>query len=50
MADEPELTLAGLLRQLRKQAGLTQEELAERASLSVRASALPTSSSLTYGP
>jgi len=36
MADESALTLAGLLRQLRKQAGLTQEELAERASLSVR--------------
>ncbi len=36
MADESVLTLAGLLRQLRKQAGLTQEELAERASLSVR--------------
>jgi tetratricopeptide (TPR) repeat protein/transcriptional regulator with XRE-family HTH domain len=36
MADEFALTLAGLLRQLRKQAGLTQEELAERASLSVR--------------
>jgi tetratricopeptide (TPR) repeat protein/transcriptional regulator with XRE-family HTH domain len=36
MADESAPTLAGLLRQLRKHARLTQEELAERASLSVR--------------
>ena len=36
MSDESTLTLAGLLRHLRKQAGLTQEELAERAGLSVR--------------
>ena len=31
---EPELSLAGLLRQLRAQAGLSQEELAEAAGLS----------------
>jgi len=36
MADDFALALAGLLRQLRKRMGLTQEELAERASLSVR--------------
>jgi transcriptional regulator with XRE-family HTH domain len=36
MADDFTLVLAGLLRQLRKRMGLTQEELAERASLSVR--------------
>jgi tetratricopeptide (TPR) repeat protein/transcriptional regulator with XRE-family HTH domain len=34
--EEPALTFAGLLRQLRAQAGLTQEELAEAASLSPR--------------
>jgi transcriptional regulator with XRE-family HTH domain len=36
MSDESAMALAGLLRQLRKQAGLTQEELAERSGLSVR--------------
>jgi transcriptional regulator with XRE-family HTH domain len=36
MADESATALAGLLRQLRKQAGLTQEELAERAGLATR--------------
>jgi tetratricopeptide (TPR) repeat protein/transcriptional regulator with XRE-family HTH domain len=36
MSDESTLKLAGLLRHLRKQVGLTQEELAERAALSVR--------------
>jgi len=34
--DEPELSFAGLLRQLRGQARLTQEELAESAGLSPR--------------
>jgi transcriptional regulator with XRE-family HTH domain len=33
---EPPVTFAGLLRQLRTGAGLTQEELAEAASVSVR--------------
>jgi len=33
---EPELSFAGLLRQLRAEAGLTQEELAEAAGLSPR--------------
>ena len=36
MAEEPALTFAGLLRQLRAEAGLTQEELAEAAGLSPR--------------
>ena len=36
MAEPPVLEFAGLLRQLRTQAGLTQEELAEAAGLSVR--------------
>jgi tetratricopeptide (TPR) repeat protein/transcriptional regulator with XRE-family HTH domain len=36
VAEESVLRLAGLLRQLRKEAGLTQEELAEAASLSTR--------------
>ena len=36
MADDSVLALAGLLRQLRKRMGLTQEELAQRAALSVR--------------
>jgi tetratricopeptide (TPR) repeat protein/transcriptional regulator with XRE-family HTH domain len=36
MADESSLALAGLLRQLRQRAGLTQEGLAEQAGLSVR--------------
>ena len=34
---EPPVTFAGLLRELRREAGLTQEELAEAAALSVRA-------------
>ena len=36
MAEQPALGFAGLLRQLRAQARLTQEELAEAASLSTR--------------
>ena len=36
MAEEPALRFAGLLRQLRSEARLTQEELAEAASLSPR--------------
>ena len=36
MAEQPALTFAELLRQLRTDAGLTQEELAEKASLSTR--------------
>ena len=36
MAGQPELSFAGLLRQLRVEADLTQEELAEAASLSPR--------------
>jgi transcriptional regulator with XRE-family HTH domain len=36
MAEEPALGFAGLLRQLRAEAGLTQEELAEAAGLSPR--------------
>ena len=36
MAEQDELGFAGLLRQLRTQAGLTQEELAEAAGLSTR--------------
>ena len=36
MAEQPGLGFAGLLRQLRAEAGLTQEELAESASLSPR--------------
>ncbi|HEX2317443.1 MAG TPA: helix-turn-helix transcriptional regulator [Streptosporangiaceae bacterium] len=36
MADKPGLRFAGLLRQLRARARLTQEELAEAASLSPR--------------
>ena len=36
MAEQPALTFAGLLRQLRAEARLTQEELAEAASLSPR--------------
>ena len=36
MAEQPALSFAGLLRQLRDDAGLTQEELAEAASLSPR--------------
>ena len=36
MAAEPGLSLAGLLRQLRAEAGLTQEELAEAAGVSLR--------------
>ena len=36
MAEEPALTFAGLLRQLRAEARLTQEELAEAAGLSPR--------------
>ena len=36
MAEQPALGFAGLLRQLRAQARLTQEELAEAASLSAR--------------
>src|ERR1700751_1336439 len=36
MAGQPALEFAGLLRQLRIEAGLTQEELAEAAGLSPR--------------
>src|SRR5215475_10385188 len=36
MAEQPALEFAGLLRQLRAAAGLTQEELAEAAGLSPR--------------
>jgi tetratricopeptide (TPR) repeat protein/transcriptional regulator with XRE-family HTH domain len=36
VAEQPELEFAGLLRQLRTEAGLTQEELAEAAGLSPR--------------
>jgi len=36
VAEQDELAFAGLLRQLRTQAGLTQEELAEAAGLSTR--------------
>ena len=36
MAEEPARGFAGLLRQLRAEAGLTQEELAEAAGLSPR--------------
>ena len=36
MAEQPALEFAGLLRQLRAEAGLTQEELAEAAGLSPR--------------
>jgi tetratricopeptide (TPR) repeat protein/transcriptional regulator with XRE-family HTH domain len=36
VAEQPRLGLAGLLRQLRAEAGLTQEELAEAAGLSPR--------------
>jgi predicted ATPase/transcriptional regulator with XRE-family HTH domain len=36
MAEQPSLEFGGLLRQLRAQAGLTQEELAEAAGLSPR--------------
>jgi len=36
VAAEPGLSLAGLLRQLRAEAGLTQEELAEAAGVSLR--------------
>ena len=36
MAEQPALRFAGLLRKLRTEAGLTQEELAEAASLSPR--------------
>ena len=36
MTDRPALEFAGLLRQLRAQARLTQEELAEAAALSPR--------------
>src|SRR6202041_1774044 len=36
MGEHPPLGFAGLLRQLRAEAGLTQEELAEAASLSPR--------------
>jgi len=36
VADQPALSFGGLLRQLRDEAGLTQEELAEAASLSPR--------------
>ena len=34
---EPPVTFAGLLRKLRREARLTQEELAEAAGLSLRA-------------
>src|SRR2546430_2465714 len=37
VAGEPGLSFAGLLRQLRAEAGLTQEELAEAAGVSPRA-------------
>ena len=36
MAEQPALSFAGLLRQLRAEVRLTQEELAEAASLSPR--------------
>ena len=36
MAEQPALSFAGLLRQLRAEARLTQEELAEAAKLSPR--------------
>ena len=36
MTEQPALKFAGLLRQLRTEAGLTQEELAEAAGLSPR--------------
>ena len=36
MAEQPELGFAGLLRQLRAEAGLTQEDLAEAAGVSPR--------------
>ena len=36
MAEQPALSFAGLLRRLRGEAGLTQEELAEAAGLSPR--------------
>ena len=36
MAEQPELRFAGLLRQLRAEAGLTQEDLAEAAGVSPR--------------
>ena len=36
MAEQPGLSFAGLLRQLRAEAELTQEELAEAAGLSTR--------------
>jgi DNA-binding XRE family transcriptional regulator len=36
VTEQPELGFAGLLRQLRAEARLTQEELAEAASLSPR--------------
>ena len=36
MAEQPALSFAGLVRQLRAEAGLTQEELAEAAGLPVR--------------
>ena len=37
MDGQPELSFAGLLRQLRREARLTQEELAEAAGISPRA-------------
>jgi len=36
VAEDPGLSFAGLLRQLRAEANLTQDELAEAASLSTR--------------
>ena len=36
MTEDPGLSFAGLLRQLRAEANLTQEELADAASLSTR--------------
>jgi transcriptional regulator with XRE-family HTH domain len=36
VAEQPALSFAGLVRQLRAEAGLTQEELAEAAGLPVR--------------